>query len=196
MKKIKFTIAILLLLAISCKQETATNSLIHINIDPDKVEEIYDIAGDVENEWEIIPLETTDECLVAQISKIVFQNGKYYVLDRQSVIHVFDASGKFLRKLDKKGEGPGEYRDIASFDVIGNDVLISEAYKRRLFIYDSLFNYKSMVEADQMTVLDINHVGQNIYLASNWYGFREKNVRWRDFPCTTKNSTVCWNSQV
>jgi hypothetical protein len=35
---------------------------------------------------------------------------RYYTLDRQqNIVHVFDRQGKFIFKIDKRGQGPGEY---------------------------------------------------------------------------------------
>ena len=168
MKKIKFTIAIVLLLAISCKQETAINSLIPINIDPDKVAGVYDIASDVEAEWEIIPLETGDDYRFTHISRVISQNGKYYVLDNKSIIYLFDATGKFLRKLDSKGN---------TFDVIGDDVWVYNKDKQRLTVYDSLLNQKEETGNAGIAAWDIKHVGQNIYLASSHMGAQNKNCQ-------------------
>jgi hypothetical protein len=177
MKRIKFIFAITLLLLLSCETETVTTDIIHIHIDPDNVIKEYDIADDVEAEWEIFRLETSDECLVADISKIIFQNGMYYILDNVSVINVFDSNGKFLKKLDRKGQGPGEYTVLKSFDVIGHDVWVSDVNRRRLMVFDSMFNFKYEVPDLNLMASHINHIGDNIYLASNWFNNDERNCQ-------------------
>jgi hypothetical protein len=59
---------------------------------------------------ELIPLETRNESLIGQIRKILYYNDRYYTQDRQQhIVHVFDKNGKFLFKIDKRGQGPGEY---------------------------------------------------------------------------------------
>ena len=190
MKQIKcaITLIIVLCLSISCKHETETHNLIGINIDPSKVVASYDIAGDVEDKWEIIPLETNEDCLISQISRIIFQNEKYYVFDmKMSTIHVFDSGGKFLRKLDKKGGGPGEYLSISSFDVIEHDIWISDVNKRRLLIYDSMFNHTGEVSNLNIATFDMNHIGQNVYLASNWFGSEPKNCQLARYSILDRN---------
>jgi hypothetical protein len=178
MKRIKFIFTIALLLLLSCETEPVTTDIIHIHIDPDNVIKEYDIADDVEAEWEIFRLETSNECLVADISKIIFQNGMYYISDDVSLfLHVFDSKGKFLKKLEKQGQGPGEYIDIKTFDIIGYDVWISDVNRRRLMVFDSLFNFKYEVPNLNLMASHINHIGENIYLASNWFNNHEKNCQ-------------------
>ena len=170
MKYIKsiLTFAGVLFLSISCDNNTNTHNLIPIHIDPDKVEKAYDIVGDVEDEWEIVPLETNDECRISQISRIIFQNGQYYILDNLSIISVFDSTGKFLRKLDKNG---------GVFDVIANEVWVYSADKQRLMVYDSLLNYLDETGKSEITAFDIKHVGQYIYMATNWVGVQPRSCQ-------------------
>ena len=40
----------------------------------------------------------------------------------------FDKHGKFLNNQQKKGEGPGEYSDIRSYQFIGNKIIIFSLY--------------------------------------------------------------------
>ena len=66
--------------------------------------------------FRIVPLETSDESLVGEITKIKKYNHFYYVLSAQTLF-CFDADGKFVSKLEKQGEGPEEYIRIEDFDV-------------------------------------------------------------------------------
>lgn len=59
---------------------------------------------------EIIPLETTNESLITNIGRIIEYDHKYYILDdRTSMLFCFNSQGQFLFKIDKNGNGPGEY---------------------------------------------------------------------------------------
>jgi hypothetical protein len=178
MKRIKFIFAITLLLLLSCKTETVTTDIIHIHIDPDNVIKEYDIADDVEAEWEIFPLETSDECLLSDISKIIFQNGMYYISDDATLaLYVFDSNGKLLKKLDRKGQGPGEYVTLRTFDIIDRDVWISDISKRKLMVLDSLFNLRYEIPDLKIRVIHINHIGENMYLCNNWFTDDIKNCQ-------------------
>ena len=62
-----------------------------------------------------IPLETTDESLLESISKVIFKNNKFYVLDSHQGnqgLFVFSETGEFLRKVSGPGAGPGEYNKV------------------------------------------------------------------------------------
>lgn len=68
-----------------------------------------------------IPLETTDESLVGNISKLLYENGKLIVVDKgNNKILVFDAAtGKFLNCVGHQGRGPKEFislRDVVVAD--------------------------------------------------------------------------------
>ena len=68
-----------------------------------------------------IPLETTDESLVGNISKLLYENGKLIVVDKENnKILVFDAAtGKFLNCVGHQGRGPKEFislRDVVVAD--------------------------------------------------------------------------------
>ena len=65
--------------------------------------------------------ETDDNYLFSKVRKIVVDNqGNIYVPDSSRCrVQVFDANGKYLRTIGKKGEGPGEQRFI--LDMITDD---------------------------------------------------------------------------
>jgi hypothetical protein len=59
---------------------------------------------------ELIPLETINNSLIGRLRKMFYYQGHYYVLDgQQNIVIVFDRDGKFIFKIDKRGQGPGEY---------------------------------------------------------------------------------------
>lgn len=69
------------------------------------------------NHVDIIPLETTVESLLGTINKIVEFDEDYYVLSNDHWICRFDSEGRFISKLNRLGNGPGEYSYIGDFDV-------------------------------------------------------------------------------
>ena len=72
---------------------------------PEKEICLQDVA-----EVSYVPLETTDEFLLADVAsmEIVSSEGIMCVSDQKVLLFHPDGKVKFL--LDKKGEGPGEYR--------------------------------------------------------------------------------------
>jgi hypothetical protein len=103
----------------ACQQTTIKkNSDVAIPIDlerDDKVS-VYDIFSEVE----VIPLETNKESAFHYpFDKFfVYDDKEYYILDkREESIFVFGKDGAFVRKINKNGVGPDEYRGISDFDI-------------------------------------------------------------------------------
>lgn len=71
-------------------------------------------------------LDGPDEYAFGRIDGVaVDRRNTMYVLDAQDVqIRAFDASGKFLRNVGRKGAGPGEYRSVVGMDVTADSVLV------------------------------------------------------------------------
>jgi hypothetical protein len=65
-----------------------------------------------------IPLQTTSECLIGEISKLVYTDKYIYIWDGMSnKLYQFDTNGQFVRQIGQIGEGPGRYIKICAFDV-------------------------------------------------------------------------------
>jgi hypothetical protein len=84
-----------------------------IDLQKKKFLELTDFFSQVE----FIPLETTENSAINFLSKVLFIDGKIYALDKRAfAILVFDESGKFIRKIQNVGNGPGEYLDLYDFN--------------------------------------------------------------------------------
>lgn len=101
---------------------------------------------------EIIPLETTTECLIGRVRRIIYKNGKYYIRVTEGMqngkLFVFDSLGKFLFKIDKVGNGPGEYTDLSDF-ALTEESQIKIASFFKIITYDSLGNFLYEKRIDQ-----------------------------------------------
>lgn len=65
-----------------------------------------------------IPLETSENCLIGRISKIVYSERCFYILDdTANCLFKFDESGRFLSKYDHVGKGPFEYIKLCDFNL-------------------------------------------------------------------------------
>lgn len=73
---------------------------------------------DLFSKVEIIPLETSDSCLLVSIDKIVNVDGLLYIFDgRRPALYVFDEKGAFVRQISRWGDGPEEHLLISDFIV-------------------------------------------------------------------------------
>ncbi len=164
----------------SCKENIKKSSdITDIVIDPSDIKESYDINEDYAGDIELIPLETTDESLIARISKVIFSNGKYYILDRKSSsVLLFDSKGKYLSKLSKKGQGPDEYTRLNSFTVVNDTLWVSDDNRRLLIGYDK--DFKMIKRINLWEHISADHIAyskEHILLADNWSGFKDKNIQ-------------------
>jgi len=98
-----------------------------INIKKTTPVSIFDLSKSVD----VIKLETNNDCLIESISDVVFYNNRFYILDiRQQGLFCFDATGKFIYKIFRKGQGPEEYIYIGSFNIdpFNKQLLILEPF--------------------------------------------------------------------
>lgn len=132
-----------------CKQKPQSNGAIFVDMDHPERVSLFDYFRSIE----LISLETSSDILIVGIKKIIVHQNNYYALDPiQSIIFVFDKMGNSLFKIDKKGQGGGEYTHIQDFNInhFSGNIEILEAYGS-VHIYDLSGNY---IETKRITVPD------------------------------------------
>ena len=76
---------------------------------------------DLFKDFEVIPLETTDNSLLIWPDKVMCIDDNYAVFDsRHPAVFLFDDGGQFIRKIGNRGEGPHDYYEI--YDVLYNPI--------------------------------------------------------------------------
>ncbi|WP_106832143.1 6-bladed beta-propeller [Parabacteroides pacaensis] len=64
----------------------------------------------------IVKLETNDHSLLRQIDRMYVDENLYFIFDcTLSKILIFNLEGKYINKIEAKGEGPGEYNQVSDF---------------------------------------------------------------------------------
>ncbi|GHT23653.1 hypothetical protein FACS189430_07270 [Bacteroidia bacterium] len=110
----------LLLLLCSCSENNRifeAENIIHIDVEKSD-KEYARYASKLVKSVSYIPLQTTNDCLIGQITKLIYAKDLIYIYDIQSnKLYQFDKNGQFLRSIGAIGQGPGEYIRIQSFDV-------------------------------------------------------------------------------
>lgn len=169
---------ICLILSLSCCRQSVkpVSELIEIRIDPDKVEKFIDISPMLSDSIDIIPLETTDECLLSNIERLTFYKGYFYILDGTSRnIFVFDEAGRFVRTVGKQGGGPGEYSAISFFDIMGDSIFISSRLGFRCIIYDRETNDVIHYFTSKVSRVNGFCLNGNAYFITNYEKVEEEN---------------------
>jgi hypothetical protein len=126
-------IILILVLLIGCKENNKTKEnelLIEIDINQSQKKDISAYTDSVR----YIQLQTTDDNLIGHISKVFFTEDKVIVADvKEGQILVFDHKGIFLNKIQKKGNGPGEYTGISRVLFDSDHNIILKGGKKILF---------------------------------------------------------------
>ena len=169
MRQVKFLVIVLLSFTFSCRKSnsySASKEEAQIVINIDSVQLVSLKIG----ETRYVPLETSDDCLIGNVDKVLIKNEKIYISDfnKAMALFVFDLNGKYILKISKRGQGPGEYisfrdfdvnskGDIFMFDVFGQKVLIFNFEGKSLGEFTFKYNFESFFVAED-----------RIYLSSLW----------------------------
>ena len=115
---------------------------------------------------QIVVLETTEESLISKITKIAMDDNILFVYDKYSdKLFMFDVNGKYIGRIDKKGNGPEEYAETVDFtiDPVKKQIIIlcGVPEKRMYFTYQGEFIKE---EKNKDFYLHITTDGKYIYL--------------------------------
>ncbi|MBD5179333.1 MAG: 6-bladed beta-propeller [Bacteroidales bacterium] len=86
----------------------------------------------------LIPLETTDDCLIGRISDIFIVGDSIVVVDRDNAkqIYLFNIDGKFLRKIGRYGTGPEEYFSLSCVSATPEHISVLDNPLAKYMTYD------------------------------------------------------------
>ena len=88
---------------------------------------------------EMIPLETTDDCLVGREPDLLSSDDRHFFIwdHQQQFIMRFDRTGKYINRIGSRGVGPGEYSSMGDcfIDTFANTVDIL-AHRGQILRYD------------------------------------------------------------
>lgn len=131
---------ILLIICTACKtgNDASDQVIIKYNIEQGIKQKKQIYLSEIANDIGYIPLETKKECLVADIQNIEFTSARILILDDMDQIMLFDTSGKFLRRIGKKGKGPDEYLTASRVRISENknEIYLFDGTKSRIFVFN------------------------------------------------------------
>jgi hypothetical protein len=136
------------ILAVSCKRETDHLSGERVLFIDYSNKSKIKLSGFVSN-FSIIRLETSNNSIVGEISKIQFFNDRIYILDmRSNAVFVFDVSGKFIYELNRIGQGPEEYIALTDIQVGENGIYVLDISSHRIIRYGFDFKFMEDIKFD------------------------------------------------
>ncbi|MDR0680584.1 MAG: 6-bladed beta-propeller [Dysgonamonadaceae bacterium] len=196
MKNTIYTIVLLFIcLLVSCSPDRKQNKYelteLYVNL-YDKNIDFYELSDEVQ-EFEFIRLETTDNCLIGHIEKILLENDVYYILDNiYQAIYCFSSSGKHIATLNRFGPGPDEYLEINDFVVENENIWICDNRTQRVVCYDKNQNRIDWIDLKKNDFWVEHMVYQDgyIYMVNNWIGIKPKNYQILIYDLKNKKTSL------
>ena len=122
------TIIILSFLFFQCSENNIQGNENRITVDLEKETDtsVFDIIDSIT----VVPLFTSDSCLISTIRQIEKRNDTLYIYDiQQSSLFCFNTKGEYLFNISDKGNGPEEYQYIEHFSVSeSGDIFLLEPW--------------------------------------------------------------------
>lgn len=148
----------------SCNQKKVSQGdsipVIQVDLDNRQVDKAITIK-------EVIPLETSDDCLIGYVAKAIYWNNKIIVLDnyKSNSMFVFNDNGQLDYKTTK-GKGPGEISDPEAVTINERDstILLFDNSSRKLLEYNSQRDLLSSNRIKGIIVNDIFPLRRDTFL--------------------------------
>lgn len=146
MKHIK-TVLILISICIinTCCQNNNTNKCEVISIDIDSRNKVsfFEIFSRID----IIKLETNENSLINEVSKIVVQNDNYYIFDSKALsVIAFNSKGNFLFRINNQGLGPKQHQKISDFGIYNNKITLLSTMDGTIHFYNLHGNFINRIK--------------------------------------------------
>lgn len=138
MKTLNWAGFLLGLLFCSCQQETDFGLLSLTLDDAGQIDQSQELSLDTLGmKVDAIPLETTDDCLIKNIS-VLEESRDFYWLVSDNLIYKFDKSGHFLQRIGTVGQGPEEYVSAKVIQPVEKErsLYIMDYFGRKMTVYD------------------------------------------------------------
>lgn len=149
------------------KKPSASHDLVTIKIDSIRHINMLGLS-----EILYVPLETSEECLIGDISKIRFHDNCFYIADfnYSKAVFVFDLNGRLVSRIGSSGRGPGELIAPLDFDLDEKgDVYIYDNKSKKMVLfsvkgevlnkYDTQLRFMEFSYARQGEVFFRNSIG-------------------------------------
>ena len=127
------------------------------------------IASQFVEDIEFVPLETTDECLLAESLRNITITEDDIILYDYNGCYRFDRQGKFKNRIGQKGNGPGEYVNSLSImvDAANQWVYMMDYMQNKYVKYDFSGKYLGDISLDDYIGFDSNVLNPMTFLMEN-----------------------------
>ena len=164
MKHISALFTLLALLCFSsCQSKPSGTPVQNVVLDLDLDQKLF--LSEIADSIEVISLEHTNESDISLVWRIIPYKDRYYIKNgiTESYVLVFDRNGKFIYRLDKRGQGPGEYASLEDIAIDPKrEELVLLTADSGILKYDLDGNFISRIKSVYGDNLAIDSVG-NLY---------------------------------
>lgn len=118
---------------------------------------------------EYIPLETKADCLLSNYRGYIQYIAGNYIIPCSRGVYMFDGKGKFVRRIGRQGQGPGEYSLVLSLDVDRENELIYLLDNGKVNVYSLTGDYLKSIplpEVRYAAILNDSILASFIYNSS------------------------------
>jgi hypothetical protein len=136
---------------------------------------------DLMKDIKYVQLQTSDDCLINEVTEMYCTSREIFIFDifTQSV-YVFDYSGRYLRKLHKVGQGPGEYSMMSSVSVNEKTKRLSIVDLGKCVMYYDINSFDYLGE-QKIDAVSIEEVEEGKYVAFNSLPVTKDDVKYNCF---------------
>jgi len=96
-----------------CGNKKPDDSIVTVDLTKNNFQEITLYSNDFVKNWNVVKLETNENCLVRPIDNI-YPTDNFIIVYNYDKFLLFDHSGKFLRRIAERGNGPLDINNIYS----------------------------------------------------------------------------------
>lgn len=149
--------------------QTSAETIITINVDQSK-DGSYDCAFMFDTtQCEIIPIETSDECLIGEVSKVFFKNDRIYILDKDANgVFILHEDGTLDRSIFAEGRSNREYMELGDMYVTDKLIYLFDNILMKILCFDLDGQYQKTIDISPYWANRILVQNNNIYLINEW----------------------------
>ncbi|MEA1875241.1 MAG: 6-bladed beta-propeller [Bacteroidota bacterium] len=136
-----------------------------INFDASRKPQNYQLK-DIAKNIEYIELESSSESFIGEISQILYNENHILVLDKKlQEIFLFSSKGKFIRKIGRRGNGPGEYGTVFSVDLTPDGLIYLHSTGNKILEYNISGDFTRSIPLKKIKLQYFKVIGERVVFA-------------------------------
>lgn len=183
---IQFFVALIVLCFCSCNSSNDNGR--YIDMTSFIGEEVSNDIDDIGMTMQFIPLETNDSLLLYGNSIIKYMDADHIIIESGRSLYMFDGDGRFLNRIGRRGQGPGEYISPGrvSYDPISKHLYLFTNKYLQEWSLDGQY-IKTVEFPNPATLQSVSALpGDTLFVVRRTYGGSGKltqSVQWCDRDC-------------